>query len=76
MKIKTSITLSDDLLFMIDERASEYKNRSEFIEITMRKALARMNRIQQDTRDILIINKHVDELNAELEDALSFQIEI
>ncbi len=76
MKIKTSITLSDDLLFMIDERASEYKNRSEFIEIMMRKALARMNRIQQDTRDILIINKHVDELNAELEDALSFQIEI
>ena len=76
MKIKTSITLSDDLLFMIDERASKYKNRSEFIEITMRKALARMNRIQQDTRDILIINKHVDELNAELEDALSFQIEI
>ena len=76
MKIKTSITLSDDLLFMIDERAGEYKNRSEFIEITMRKALARMNRIQQDTRDILIINKHVDELNAELEDALSFQIEI
>ena len=76
MKIKTSITLSDDLLFMIDERAVEYKNRSEFIEITLRKALARMNRIQQDTRDILIINKHVDELNAELEDALSFQIEI
>lgn len=76
MKIKTSITLSDDLLLMIDERAGEYKNRSEFIEITMRKALAHMNRIQQDTRDILLINKHVDELNAELEDALSYQIEI
>ena len=76
MKIKTSITLSDDLLFMIDEMAVEYKNRSEFIEITLRKALARMNRIQQDTRDILIINKHVDELNAELEDVLSYQIEI
>ena len=76
MKIKTSITLSDDLLLMIDERAGEYKNRSEFIEITMRKALARMNRIQQDTRDILIINKHSDELNAELEDALAYQIEL
>lgn len=76
MKIKTSITLSDDLLLMIDERAGAYKNRSEFIEITLRKALARMNRIQQDTRDILIINKHVDELNAELEDALGYQIKI
>jgi len=76
MKIKTSITLSDDLLLMIDERAGTYKNRSEFIEITLRKALARMNRIQQDTRDILIINKHVDELNAELEDALGYQIKI
>ena len=75
MKIKTSITLSDDLLTMIDEMAVEYKNRSEFIELTMRKALARMARAKEDARDVIIINRHSDELNAEIEDALSYQID-
>ena len=75
MKIKTSITLSEDLLTTIDEMAVEYKNRSEFIEITLRKALARMIRAKQDARDIIIINRHIDELNAEIEDALHYQID-
>ena len=75
MKIKTSITLSDDLLAMIDEMAVEYKNRSEFIELTMRKALARMARAKEDARDVIIINRHSDELNAEIEDALRYQID-
>jgi len=36
MKIKTSITLSEDLLKAIDEYAREYNNRSEFIEEAVR----------------------------------------
>jgi metal-responsive CopG/Arc/MetJ family transcriptional regulator len=76
MKIKTSITLSDDLLATIDEMAVEYKNRSEFIELTMRKAIARMIRAKQDARDIILINKHSDEINAEIQDALRYQIDI
>ena len=36
MKVKTSITLSEDLLKAIDEYAGEYKNRSEFIEDAVR----------------------------------------
>lgn len=76
MKIKTSITLSEDLLATIDEMAVDYRNRSEFIEVTLRKAIARMIRARQDARDILIINQHHDELNAEVEDALSYQVEI
>ena len=31
MKIKTSVTLSEDLLEAIDKRAGQFKNRSEFI---------------------------------------------
>ncbi len=76
MKIKTSITLSDDLLATIDEMAVEYKNRSEFIEIALRKYVAHMIRAKKDARDIILINRHIDEINAEIEDVLSYQIEI
>jgi len=35
MKIKTSFTLSEDLLKVIDQRSRQYKNRSEFIETAL-----------------------------------------
>ncbi len=74
MKIKTSITLSEDLLEEVDIMAINYKNRSEFIEIALRKMIAQMNREQQDARDMEIINQHVDELNAEAKDVLEYQV--
>jgi metal-responsive CopG/Arc/MetJ family transcriptional regulator len=74
MKIKTSITLSEDLLETVDSMSVSYKNRSEFIEIALRKAIAQMIREQQDARDMEIINQHIDELNAEAEDVLSYQV--
>jgi metal-responsive CopG/Arc/MetJ family transcriptional regulator len=74
MKRKTSITLSEDLLETIDLMAVPYKNRSEFIEITLRQAIAQMARYNRDARDIEIINQHLDELNAEAEDVLSYQV--
>jgi hypothetical protein len=33
-----------------------------------------MIREEQDARDVKIINQHLDELNAEAEDVLSYQI--
>lgn len=74
MKIKTSITISEDLLATIDEMAADYKNRSDFIEIMLRKIVAQMIRAEQDARDIEIYNKHLDELNAEAEDVLQYQV--
>jgi metal-responsive CopG/Arc/MetJ family transcriptional regulator len=74
MKIKTSITLSEDLLETVDSMSASYKNRSEFIEIVLRKAIAQMNREKQDARDLEIINQHLDELNAEAEDVLGYQV--
>jgi metal-responsive CopG/Arc/MetJ family transcriptional regulator len=74
MKIKTSITMSADLLETVDRLAQHYKNRSEFIEFALRKAIAQMIREEQDARDVKIINQHLDELNAEAEDVLSYQI--
>ncbi len=74
MKVKTSITLSEDLLETVDHFALQYKNRSEFIEIALRKMIAQMNREQQDARDMEIINQHLDELNAEAKDVLEYQV--
>ncbi len=74
MKVKTSITLSEDLLETVDSMSASYKNRSEFIEIALRKAIAQMIREQQDARDMEIINQHLEELNAEAEDVLGYQV--
>jgi metal-responsive CopG/Arc/MetJ family transcriptional regulator len=74
MKVKTSITLSEDLLETIDVMSASYKNRSEFIEYALRKAIAQMMRNDRNARDIEIINRHLDELNAEAEDVLAYQV--
>lgn len=73
MKVKTSITLSEDLLKDVDRFARDYKNRSEFIESALRKFVAELMRQEQDARDLQIINEHADALNEEAEDVLSFQ---
>ena len=74
MKIKTSITLSEDLLENVDRLAVNYKNRSDFIETALQKIVAQMIRAEQDARDIEIYKKHLDELNEEAEDVLKYQV--
>ena len=73
MKIKTSITLSEDLLETIDTMSMHHKNRSEFIEFALRKAIAQMIRETQDAQDAKIINEHAAQYNAEAEDVLGYQ---
>jgi metal-responsive CopG/Arc/MetJ family transcriptional regulator len=76
MKIKTSITLSEDLLKAIDEYGREYNNRSEFIEEAVRVFIRRLIRRQQDARDLEIINHRADYLNQEAMDVLTFQVDL
>ena len=73
MKTKTSITLSEDLLETVDIMSVHYKNRSEFSEIALRKAIAQMIREEQDAQDFKIINENAAQYNAEAEDVLSYQ---
>lgn len=64
MKIKTSITLSDDLLMTVDARAEQTgQNRSEFIETALRAYLHRLERAEQHAADFIRINQHADTLN-------------
>ncbi len=76
MKIKTSISLSADLLKAIDEYAREYNNRSEFIEEAVRVFIRQLIRRQQDARDLEIINQHADYLNREAADVLTYQVDL
>jgi len=74
MKIKTSITLSEELLRAIDRHQSQYNSRSEFLEAAARNFLIRLARTKTERRDLAIINLHADELNAEAEDVLAYQV--
>jgi len=74
MKVKTSITLSDEVLEAIDLYIGEYKSRSDFIETATRNFIAHLVRREAERRDLELINKHADALNAEAEDVLTYQV--
>jgi metal-responsive CopG/Arc/MetJ family transcriptional regulator len=76
MKVKTSITLSEDLLKAIDQRASSDRTRSEFIEMALRAFIAQLIRDEQDARDLGIINQRADYLNQEAADVLAYQVSL
>jgi metal-responsive CopG/Arc/MetJ family transcriptional regulator len=74
MKVKTSITLSEDLLEAIDQRSAQFKNRSDFIEAAIRSFIAQMIRDEQNAKDLAIINRQANRLNQEAADVLSYQV--
>ena len=74
MKIKTSVTLSAELLEAIEEQADQYKNRSDFIEAASWALIRQLIRAQRDARDLEILNRDADQLNAEAFDALEYQV--
>jgi metal-responsive CopG/Arc/MetJ family transcriptional regulator len=74
MKVKTSITLSENLLTAIDQLAGEYKNRSIFLETAAWAFIEYLRRTERNARDLEIINRHADALNEEALDVLSYQV--
>ncbi|MBI2350713.1 MAG: ribbon-helix-helix protein, CopG family [Deltaproteobacteria bacterium] len=75
MKVKTSITLPDDLLNAIDKRAKQFKkNRSDFIEAAARAFIGQLIQDEQNARDLEIINRRADHLNQEAADVLEYQV--
>jgi metal-responsive CopG/Arc/MetJ family transcriptional regulator len=74
MKVKTSVTLSEDLLKAIDEQSGPQKNRSEFIENALRNYIGKVIRDRQNAEDLEIINRQADRLNDEAADVLSYQV--
>lgn len=76
MKVKTSITLPEELLSALDRAAGGHTNRSRLIEQAVRALLESKARATRDARDIEVINRHADRLNAEAADVLDYQVKI
>ncbi|MCI0422055.1 MAG: ribbon-helix-helix domain-containing protein [Acidobacteria bacterium] len=75
MRVKTSVTLPEELLQSIDRHSSPFdKNRSAFIETAVRALIVQMEREQKNARDLEIINRQAARLNREAKDVLSFQV--
>lgn len=71
MKLKASITLSEDVLRAIDVLAKS-SSRSEVIEQALREFLTARERMERDAREIELRNQHADAHNAETADVLSY----
>ena len=73
MKVKTSITLSSEVLEAVDRLGNGYRSRSAFIETAVEQFVTRLVREQTEKRDLEIINRKADALNQEAEDVLDYQ---
>jgi len=73
MKTKTSITLSADILAAVDRLVRDGESRSAFIERALRDFVSERQRARADARDLAILNRHADSLNAEAADVLGYQ---
>lgn len=75
MKLKTSVTLAQDVLAAIEAVTREGESRSQAIERLLREIFAARERAAIDERDRDLINMHADELNKEAADVLGYQVE-
>ena len=75
MKLKTSITLDQDVVAAVEAITRGGESRSRVIERLLRQSLAARARAARDERDMGIIDAHADELNAEALDVLGYQVE-
>lgn len=74
MKVKASITISDDVLKAVDTFSGPYSNRSEFIESAVRRFIEQLKREKRNAEDLRIINRRAKRLNREAADVLDYQV--
>ena len=73
MTIETIVALPDDLRLALDRRAPSPPERDDLIAAALRAYFA-WPRPGEDASDLAVINAHANELNAEAEDALAYQV--
>jgi len=73
MKVKTSITLSTEVLAKMDRLAGTHTSRSALIERVLRRYLSERARAAINTRDLERINRAADQLNVEALDVVHYQ---
>ncbi len=75
MKIKTSVTLSAEILKTIEAITSKGQ-RSEFIEMALWKYLDLVEREKRNYNDKEIYETYAERLNEEAEDSIAFQDDV
>jgi metal-responsive CopG/Arc/MetJ family transcriptional regulator len=76
MRVKTSVTIEEQVLKAIDKATSRTRSRSRVIEDAAREFLARRARASREARDLAILNESAAALNAEMEDVLAYQRDV
>jgi metal-responsive CopG/Arc/MetJ family transcriptional regulator len=76
MKVKTSVSLSDDVLVALDALARDGKsNRSAVIEDAVWAYVLQRERWARNARDRAILDANAERINAEALDVLDYQTE-
>ncbi|MFW9929426.1 MAG: hypothetical protein ACFFD1_08550 [Candidatus Thorarchaeota archaeon] len=76
MKIKTSLTLSEELLSAIDQKSTSHKSRSDFVENALWAYLKYLIRQEKNKIDLQIINDNSKSLNKEAQEVLDYQVSV
>ncbi len=76
MKMKTSITLSEEVVQKIDALSYLFGNRSALIEKAVRDLITAEEKRHNDRKDLEILNQNAEVLNDEADDVLSGQVEV
>jgi len=74
MKSRISVTLTSSLLHGIENHAADFRSRSDFIEAAVEYFIAHLERKEAERRDLEILDRRADALNAEAEDVLGYQV--
>ena len=73
MKVKTSVTLNEEIVEELDRITDEGANRSQMIERAVAEFIERQRRELRDVRDLEILNRSAEDLNEEVGDVLAYQ---
>ena len=73
MRVRTSITVDEDLLETVDKLAGKPQNRSQFIEAAIQAYIIQHAYGERKARDLELINESADTLNLEALDVLEYQ---
>ena len=75
MKIRTTITLPEELLAKVDKLAGAKRRRSKVVESALIAYVAQERSGSLNKRDLRILNEHAEKLNKEAAEVLEYQAE-
>jgi len=75
MRVRTSVTLPEELLVEVDALAGKKNGRSAVVESALVAYVAKEKPKKLNRRDIRIINENADLINRQVEETLEFQAE-